>query len=1214
MKKIAFLLLWVLMALPAMARDFEHTYDGQTVTYTVIDEAARTCRTKSGTSAASGNVATGRLWLPSNPSDGTTEYTLTEIGDYSFAKCADLTEVYIPSTVTDIGVQAFRGCSGLRSAVVPPSVVNMDEDAFWLCNSLEKSAYPEHLKKPFEWGISIKYPTEALVTDDGCVYSSDMTTLYFAPLRLSGDFVIPSTVTTVATMALMDCNALTKIVIPASVTTIESQAFKGCGYLSELFLEDGECQLDIYCDAFVGCFASKLYLGRSCNRVKVVNDQGGLFPNSSSLTIGTNVTIIPERAFFGCNSLTGEINIPESVTEIGECAFSECSGLTGELIIPNSVTKIGRSAFNGCSSFTSVIISESVTSIEESTFWGCSSLTSVKMPDHITSIGYFAFYECSSLTSIEIPKDVTLIEGDAFQCCDLLSYVKMNSITPPEMKFTGFGTNPVPPIPFERVHLALPEDASLPEYFSGEWIKSKEITIGSITTKRFSDKNMTYLFIKDPNNRQAIIQSVNNPSLIEYEIPERITDLTDPDDPVRYNITGIGALSFKDFKNLKAITFSPFSKVTFIGKEAFRGCKSLVSMDIAEGVKSIGDGAFSGCTVLTSVTIPNTVETIGSGAFSSCTGLTSIIIPNSVETIGKSAFYYCMDLTLVKIGSGVKTIGDMSFDHCYIDKVDFASVEGLCNIEFEGEHSDPRQELVSHQIGQDRTLYIDGKEVTELVIPNSVKAIKDRRFSYYSGLTSVTIGDSVTYIGDNAFYGCSGLTGDLIIPNLVTSIGDNTFYDCDGLTSLTIPNSVTHIGVNAFKHCGSVRYVYSLNPEAPSVNKEAFDYIGSRPLYVPEGSAESYAAAQGWSNFSEIREWRGLPDITISEPGLSVSIGDSAELSVTITEHQAVIIADSERWTSDNEAVATVENGTVKAVGAGTASITYSVEDRFGYTNRVTCKVRVLTHHRPGDANGDGVLAVNDVVLTARGVVNDIDDSLVFIAVDMNGDDRLTVGDLTKVVNAVISYSAPAKTAAGNHRRVIEAAGAASPLMLTRNGSDINVAFGNDGRFTGVQFDVTGDDGLTVTSVTLAEASTEGHSAANHRLESGALRMLAYGTENFAANGVFATIHTESIGVEPHTVTLTNVMASDFNGNLYRLPDCEVSTGNSAGIDSAAAGGMSIRAEGRTLIITSDEETTVIVNDLKGITRSLRIPVGVSRHTLPSAGIYIVNNHKFIIR
>ena len=149
-------------------------------------------------------------------------------------------------------------------------------------------------------------------------------------------------------------------------------------------------------------------------------------------------------------------------------------------------------------------------------------------------------------------------------------------------------------------------------------------------------------------------------------------------------------------------------------------------------------------------------------------------------------------------------------------------------------------------VGVDETVY-------------SVTSIGYRAFSYCDGLTSVVIGNSVTSIGEDAFYGCSSLT----------SIGNYAFSDCIGLKSAVIGNSVTSIGVGAFFYCTRLTSITSLIPAEDlfTLGYSAFYDVNKTncTLYVPYGAKETYASTEGWNEFTNIVELeKPITEVTVT--------------------------------------------------------------------------------------------------------------------------------------------------------------------------------------------------------------------------------------------------------------------------------------------------------------------------------------------------------------
>lgn len=222
--------------------------------------------------------------------------------------------------------------------------------------------------------------------------------------------------------------------------------------------------------------------------------------------------------------------------------------------------------------------------------------------------------------------------------------------------------------------------------------------------------------------------------------------------------------------------------------------------DVEYTVISIGDYAFLHCSEMTSVEIANTITTIGKFAFSDCSSLTWIVIPNSVTSLGEDPFAGCKSLTEIDVDN---------------KNINYTAIGGIL---FNRDMS----ELIRYPEG------LKGS----YTIPNSVVFIGNKAFSGCSNLISINIPTSVTSIGMSAFYGCSGLTS-VIIPNSVTSIGMSAFGSCINLKRITLSNKLEYIPMSCFCYCYALEEA-DIPESVRFIDMGAFDTAKSlKRLHLP---------------------------------------------------------------------------------------------------------------------------------------------------------------------------------------------------------------------------------------------------------------------------------------------------------------------------------------------------------------------------------------------
>ena len=912
---------------------------------------------------------------------------LGSIGDQAFYGCTALTLVSIPERVTTIGSQAFWNCPALQTVTF--NAINctsmqtsfnsqtysvFSEDASGSASNVKSVVLGANVQRIPDYafkncvdiypGLTIRNSVTEIGAHafEGC---SSMTNLAFQS---------NSTLATIGDYAFNGCSALNKALnLPNSVTTVGQYAFYGCVAIPSLTIGTGMESIGGY--AFWNCPAMTTVNFNATNCTAMVTDsQYSVFNSGTNtgatpivtLSIGSNVTKIPDYAFRFSTKMTSVIMIPDATTRIGTCAFYGAKST--ELTIGTGVTTIGEYAFwycpnlatvnfnatncttmgtsqysvfnsgmsdTGATPIVTLSIGSNVTKIPDYAFRNSTNMTSaIIIPNATTTIGTYAFYGAKS-TELTIGTGVTSIGGYAFWNCPNLATVHFNATNCTQM-LTNIGSN------------------NYPVYYSvfssgnGNYGETPivTLTIGENVTKipnyafRYSN-NMTcdilipdavtsigtYAFANCSGHNVIIGSGVTNIIAYAFYQSSGFNGTLLIGDAVEH----IGSYAFSGCSGLSSSNGDLVipDSVTVIGDNAFSGCTGFIgslSLPVNNSFTTIHAHTFDGCSGLSgTLTIPSSVTNINNYAFRDCGGFTAtLVLHNTLTSIGDYAFYGCYGISDLTIGEGVTSIGDYAFWQCpNLTTVHFNATNCIQMHTQTGTNNNYVYYSVFNSDNSNGgatpivTLYI-GKNVTkipdyafrcsnnmtcDIIIPDAVTLIGTYAFANCSGHNVFTgksvsnipeytfyqssgfngtlfIGDAVTSIGQYAFQGCFGFTGDLVIPNAVTTLGrfafsgcsgfngsliigtgvqtinQNTFAGCSGFAgSLILGTQVNSIGNNAFQNCNGFALLITENPNPVTATSSSFTGMNySVPVYVPDGLIGNYQSATGWNNFTNYIE------------------------------------------------------------------------------------------------------------------------------------------------------------------------------------------------------------------------------------------------------------------------------------------------------------------------------------------------------------------------
>ena len=674
-----------------------------------------------------------------------------------------------------------------------------------------------------------------------------------------------------------------------------------------------------------------------------------------SIAIGKSVTSIGWDAFWSTplqkvfiKDLTAWCNIDIANYWANPIYLKNKLILNGEeitdLVIPEGITEIKNNAFAGAA-FTSVTIPEGVTRIGADAFYDCYSInTPLVLPNSLTTIGDRAFRDCYALPEVYFGDNIASVGDYAFDHCPLTK-VHITNLE----GWCGVQFKYAPPLQTAR-HLFLGEDEIIdlviPDGIEG------------ISSAAF--------------NSCLSFKSITIPTSIKSLVSNAFDNCTNVE-CLYWNAVNCPTNGAIEAGNITEVTFG--DQVEYIPLGLLKNAK-ITSLAIPSSVREIGNNAFEGCSRLTDVSMGDSLLVLGAYAFKNCTSLTSIDIPDAVTTVGEKAFQYCSNLNTLSIGKGVKIINGFA-------------TEGCNNL----------KHIIYNAINATELNYYYPTVMEELTIGEGVETIPSD-LAYSSKIKTVTLPNSVTSIGETAFYRCHELK-TVNLSNSLRSIASRAFAQCENIESITLPETLTDLGGGAFWGCSGLKSV-KLSSQLTSIQSQVFsDCSNLYGVIIP--SRVRSIGNQAFYKCSSL-QFVTLPD-SLTQLGTSAfhyCTGLQDIFSLINDPTQCDVYGSWRLEGIDKE-------NCVLHVPAGTADA-YRARNGWKDFLKIVEENYPQPSGSPGDVNGDGEITVADansvVVIIINGGGNGGHSRLpgdLENYADVNGDGEVTIADLNAIIDLILN-------------------------------------------------------------------------------------------------------------------------------------------------------------------------------------------------------------------